>query len=100
MLLGLFAIPAYLLWVGHHWRKRSQRAKGAFWGGVVGHTIGAVLATVAAMYEAALWSDDDLLRGVLGFWLMFALGIAGIAIGASLGARSRTSSDTQARNRS
>jgi hypothetical protein len=87
MLLGLFAVPTFLLWVGHHWRKRSGRTKGAFWGGVVGHTTAAIVATIAAMYQPALWSETDVMRGVLGYWLMLLAGIAGILIGALLGAR-------------
>ncbi len=88
MLLGLFAVPTYLLWAGHHWRKRSARIKGAFWGGLVGHTVAGIVATAAAMYEPTLWSDDDVLRGVLGYWLMLAAGVSGILIGALLGGRS------------
>ena len=85
MLLGLFAVPTYLLWAGHHWRKRSARTKGAFWGGVIGHTVAALVATLAAMYEPALWSEDDVLRGVLGYWMMLLAGAAGIGVGALVG---------------
>ena len=87
MLLGLFVVPAYLLWIGHHWRKRSARTKRAFWGGVIGHSTAGVAATIAGMYEPSLWSELDLMRGVVGYWSMLAGGIGGIAIGALLGSR-------------
>jgi hypothetical protein len=88
MLLGLFVVPAWLLWAGHHWRGKSPRMKGAFWGGVVGHTVAALLASIAGMYRPVLWAPTDMLRGLLGFWFMLLLGVAGIAIGAAVGGRS------------
>ena len=36
-LLGLYVLPLGLLWLGHHLKKRSPRARGAFWGAVIGH---------------------------------------------------------------
>jgi hypothetical protein len=87
MLLGLFAVPAYLLWIGHHWRNRSDRQRGAFWGGVVGHTAAAIVASIAGLYRPELWSDADVLRGFLGFWLMLVAGVGGLIVGAFLGGR-------------
>ena len=87
MLVGLFLVPLYLLWAGHHWRSRSKRVKGAFWGGVIGHTLASLVATWAAMYKAVHWSADDTVRGLLGLWLMLLAGVIGMAIGALLGAR-------------
>jgi hypothetical protein len=87
MLAGLFVVPIWLLWAGHHWRTKSPRTKGAFWGGVIGHTFASLLATIAAMYNPALWSDTDVVRGFLGFWLMLVLGAGGIVVGALYGER-------------
>jgi hypothetical protein len=39
------------------------------------------------MYKPELWSSSDTLRGLLGFWLMLLAGLAGILIGALVGAR-------------
>jgi hypothetical protein len=87
LLLGLFVVPAFLLWAGHHWHNRSARLRGAFWGGLTGHTLAALIASITAMYKPELWSSSDTLRGLLGFWLMLLAGLAGILIGALVGAR-------------
>jgi hypothetical protein len=87
MLLGLFIVPVFLLWAGHHWRRRSAAVKGAFWGGVAGHTIAGLLASYAAMYRPELWSSENVIRGFLGFWSMLCLGVGGALIGAWLAGR-------------
>jgi hypothetical protein len=87
MLLGLFVVPAWLLWAGHHWHGKSRRVKGAFWGGVVGHTVAAVVASVVGMAWPVHWAPTDVMRGLLGFWLMLLLGVGGILIGALLAGR-------------
>ena len=88
LLLGLFAVPAFLLWAGHHWRYRSNAVRGAFWGGLVAHSVAALLATIAGLYRPAEWAGSDLWRGFFGLWSMLALFVVGAAIGASIGARS------------
>jgi hypothetical protein len=88
LLLGLFAVPAFLLWAGHHWRHRSNAVRGAFWGGLIAHTAAALLATVAGLYRPAEWAASDLWRGFLGLWSMLVLFAIGAAIGAVVGARS------------
>ncbi len=86
-LLGLFAVPAFLLWAGHHWRYRSATVRGAFWGGLVAHTVAALLATVAGLYRPAEWAPTDTWRGFFGLWSMLVLFAIGAAIGAVMGAR-------------
>lgn len=88
LLLGLFAVPAFLLWAGHHWRHRSNAVRGAFWGGLIAHTIAALAATVAGLYRPAEWAGSDLWRGFFGLWSMLVLFAIGAAIGAIVGARS------------
>lgn len=88
LLLGLFAVPAFLLWAGHHWRYRSNVVRGAFWGGLVAHTIAALAATFAGLYRPAEWAPSDLWRGFFGLWSMLVLFGIGAAIGAFMGARS------------
>jgi hypothetical protein len=82
LLLGLFAVPAVLLWAGHRLRRRSDRWRGAFWGAVLAHTAASVPAMVAALYPAAEWSAADRWRGVLAFWLMLLAAPVGAAVGA------------------
>ena len=87
LLLGLFAAPAFLLWAGHHWRYRSAAVRGAFWGGLLAHTVAALLATVAGLYRPAEWAPTDTWRGFFGLWSMLVLFAIGAAIGAVIGAR-------------
>ncbi len=90
LLLGLFAAPVFLLWAGHHWRHRSNAVRGAFWGGLVAHTVAALAATVAGLYRPADWAGGDLWRGFFGLWSMLVLFAVGAVIGAILGARSES----------
>lgn len=84
LLLGLFAVPALLLWLGHRLHWRTPRARGAFWGGAVGHTLAMCVATAAAMYPPAAWTEGDVMRGVLGFGAMLGGGATGAVLGALL----------------
>ncbi len=82
MLLGLFAVPAFLLWAGHHWRYTGPRMRGAFWGGIIAHTIAALLATLAGVLWPMEWDGSDQWRGFFGFWSMLLLSLIGAVIGA------------------
>jgi hypothetical protein len=87
LLLGLFAAPAFLLWAGHHWRHKSARIRGAFWGGLLAHTLAALIATVAGLYRPAEWAASDLWRGFFGLWSMLVFFAIGAAIGAMRSSR-------------
>jgi hypothetical protein len=82
MLAGVFGVPLALLWLGHRLRRRSERARAAFWGAVVGHVLVAPVAVVAAMTPPAEWAANDTLRGALGFWAMLVVPILGACIAA------------------
>ncbi len=84
MLLGLFAVPIFLLWAGHHWRHTGPRMRGAFWGGLIAHSIAALLATAAGVFGPADWEAGDRVRGFFGFWSMLLLFLIGAAIGAAV----------------
>ncbi len=84
LLLGLFAAPAFLLWAGHHWRHTSPRMRGAFWGGITAHTVGAVAASIAGMVPAAEWAGSDIVRGFFGYWSMLVFFAVGALIGAMM----------------
>jgi hypothetical protein len=90
MLLGLFAVPTLLLWAGHHWRYRGPRVRGAFWGGIIAHTIAGLLATAAGLFWPAEWAASDLWRGFFGFWSMLVLSAIGAGIGAIVNGRRET----------
>ncbi len=87
MLIGLFVVPGFLLWAGHHWRRTGPRMRGAFWGGLIAHTVGALLATIAGVLWPVEWEPSDILRGFLGFWSMLVLFIVGAGIGALVNGR-------------
>jgi hypothetical protein len=87
MLLGLFAAPVFLLWAGHHWRHTGRRLRGAFWGGIIAHTIAALLATAAGVLWPMEWDGADRWRGFFGFWSMLVLFIIGAVIGAVVNGR-------------
>ena len=91
LLIGLFAAPAFLLWAGHHWRHRSARVRGAFWGGLIAHTIAALVATVAGLYRPAEWAGTDAWRGFFGFWSMLVFFAIGAVIGAIVNSRGTNS---------
>ena len=97
LLLGLFAVPVFLLWAGHHWRYRSAAVRGAFWGGLIAHTVAALLATVAGVYKPAEWAATDTWRGFLGLWSMLALFAVGAAVGAVIGVRTGDDSNRPTR---
>ena len=81
-LAGLFGAPATLLWLGHHMRDRSPRLKGAFWGGLIGHSATLVLTVVLALAPPVAWTDDAW-RGFAVHSAMLAGFLAGAALGAA-----------------
>lgn len=84
LLAGLFAVPTLLLWLGHGLRRRPARLRGAFWGGVAGHSLGMLVALAAAHAPPVLWAD--------GGWRSLAVHaslLAGALLGATVGAARR-----------
>lgn len=81
LLLGLFIVPALLLWLGHRLRDRTPRQRGAFWGGVIGHTAALLIALLALHFPPVLWTGD--VRIAIAFWAM----VVGTAAGAAIGSR-------------
>lgn len=92
LLLGLFGAPAALLWLGHRLRGRGPAAFGAFWGGVVGHSLALLAMLLAAHWPPVAWSDTASPRARLIHWSLVAGAVAGAAAGALL-ARLRSRSD-------
>ena len=79
MLLGVFVVPAALLWMGHRFRRRSARWRAAFWGGVIGHLAALVIGSLAAMIPPEEWAPTDMWRGLLGFWSFVLFPLLGAA---------------------
>jgi len=81
MLVGVFAVPALLVWSGHRLRRRSSRWRSAFWGGVIGHLAALVIGSIAAMNPAEAWAPTDTWRGALGLWSFAVLPLIGGLMG-------------------
>lgn len=86
MLLGVFVVPAALLWLGHRLRRRPARVRAVFWGAVIGH-IAAIACAHMALMPPEEWSPDDRLRGALGLWSFLVLPVLGGLVGLLRGRR-------------
>ena len=83
-LVGILVVPAALLWLGHRLRDRSPAQRGAFWGGVIGHSAALLLALGALHYPPELWTGG--VRTAIALWGMLLGGTLGALIGALRGA--------------
>ncbi|HEX2167399.1 MAG TPA: hypothetical protein VHG09_09240 [Longimicrobiales bacterium] len=79
-LIGLLVVPALLLWLGHRLRDRSPAQRGAFWGGVIGHTIAIIVAVTLLHYPPVMWTGE--IRAAIAMWVMLLGALAGAAMGA------------------
>ncbi len=79
LLAGLFVAPGVLLWMGHRMRDRPARWRGAFWGGVIGHTLGMLVMLAAAHFPPVMWQGGWRAAAVYGAML------AGAVLGAAAG---------------
>ena len=80
-LVGLYVLPLALLWLGHHLKRRSARAKRIFWGAVIGHCIAGTLALFAGMMLPEEWTTQERMRGFLGLWALLIFPLAGGIVG-------------------
>jgi uncharacterized membrane protein YkvI len=79
-LLGLLIVPALLLWLGHRLRDRSPAQRGAFWGGVIGHSAALIVAVTLLHYPPVMWTGA--VRSAIAMWVMLLGAAAGAALGA------------------
>ena len=89
LLAGLFVAPAVLLRLGGRLRRRGGTARGAFWGGVAGHTLGMSAALWAMMLPPVAWTGGPAWREAAVFGSLAAGALLGAALGAAMGRRSR-----------
>ena len=82
-LTGLLVVPTVLLWLGHRLRDRSPAQRGAFWGGVTGHTMAIIIAITLLHYPPQMWTGA--VRSALAMWAMLLGGVIGAAWGAARG---------------
>ena len=83
-LVGLYVLPLWLLWLGHHLKRRSPRAKRVFWGAIIGHCIAGTLALLAGIMFPEEWTAQERIRGFLGLWSLLIFPVAGAVAGALL----------------
>jgi hypothetical protein len=79
LLAGLFVVPVALLILGNRFRDRGPIARGAFWGGVIGHSSALALVVAALHLWPVMWQQD--VRAIIAFWGLLAGGAGGAAIG-------------------
>jgi hypothetical protein len=82
LLAGLFVAPLLLAWLGHRMRDRSPRQRGAFWGGLFGHTAGILITLALALAPPIVWTGGAAWRDAGVHYAM----IGGFVIGAAIGA--------------
>ena len=89
LLIGLLGIPGYLLLLGNRFRYRTPPQRGRFWGGIIGHSAGALIAILAMMAPPVWWEGGSMLRDVAVHWSMAGLGLAGLGLGTLVGRLAR-----------
>jgi len=88
LLLGIFGVPLVLLSLGQRFRHRGRRARGAFWGGIVGYAVGLIIWSTSLFLPPVLW-DAGTVR-IAGVILpLLGIGAVGVAIGALIGREPR-----------
>jgi hypothetical protein len=85
LLVGFFVVPTALLALGHRLRERTALQRGAFWGGVMGHTAAVIVALVAMHWPPVVWTGGA--RVFVVFWVALIGAIGGGLIGALRSAR-------------
>jgi hypothetical protein len=82
LVVGLFIIPALLLWLGHRLRRHTPARRRVFWGATIGYLAGMLLVLVAIHYPAVLWTGGGW-RTALVHWGMVVGTLMGAGVGAS-----------------
>ena len=82
LLVGLFVVPALLLALGHHLRRRPRVWRRVFWGAVVGHSLALLVTMVAALFPPIWWAGGSFWRDAAVHWSLLFGGLLGAAFGA------------------
>jgi hypothetical protein len=84
LVVGLFVVPALLLWLGHRMRRQTDARRRIFWGATIGYLAGMLVTLVAIHYPAVLWTGAGWRTAVV-HWGM----VVGAALGAGVGGVTR-----------
>jgi uncharacterized protein YqgC (DUF456 family) len=90
LVIGLFIVPAVLLWLGHRLRRQTEARRRVFWGATIGYVLGMLLTLAAIHYPPVLWGDGGW-RTAAVHWGMLVGAVVGMAVGRTLGSRRRES---------
>lgn len=86
LVIGLFIVPALLLWLGHRMRRQTEVRRRVFWGATVGYVLGMLLMLAAIHYPAVLWTGGGW-RTAAVHWGMLAGAVVGAGGGWATGRR-------------
>lgn len=78
---GLFVAPVALLIAAHRLRRRSLRARAAFWGAAAGHMVAMVLATTWGMIPPETLTPGETARGFASLWSLLLFPLVGALAG-------------------
>lgn len=82
LLMGLFAIPALLLALGHRLRRRPPFWRRVFWGAVAGHSIALLVMLGVTLYPPIGWEGGPRARDNAVHWsLLLGALVGGVASG-------------------
>jgi hypothetical protein len=79
--IGLYVAPLALLALGHGLRRRSARARAAFWGAVIGYGIGAIVTAVITVLPPYYWGGGSVLRELVVHWSLVVPTAVGLLLG-------------------
>jgi hypothetical protein len=77
LLLGLFAVPLWLLVAGHRVWRKSPTQRRWFRGMIMGHCLAVVAAVSLSVLPPHMWAPTDVSRGALGIWSLVVLPLLG-----------------------
>jgi hypothetical protein len=80
--IGLYVVPLAILALGHGLRRRSARARAAFWGAVVGYGVGALVTSAITVLPPYYWGGGSVLRELVVHWSLVIPTVIGLLVGA------------------
>lgn len=86
LLAGLFAVPVFLLLLGHRLRRRPPLWRRIFWGAVAGHIAGLLVLTIATHYPPVVWEGGSVWRDLAVYWSPLVGAALGALVAAVVGA--------------
>ena len=89
LVIGLFVVPAVLLWLGHRLRRQTPARRRVFWGATVGYLLGMLATLIVIHYPPVLWTGGGWRTAVV-HWGMIVGAVVGAGVGRLVQRRSRS----------